>query len=196
MEAHKPTIPQIDVVGPSQRGGAGRPATSFFAEMEKNTNFNSAELERLKKRFLKLDADGNGSIDRNEFLSIPQIANNPLASRMIAIFDEDGGGTVDFQEFVSGLSAFSSRGGREEKLRFAFKVYDMDRDGYISNGELFLVLKMMVGNNLKDAQLQQIVDKTIMEADKDGDGKLSFEEFSAMVSNTDIVKQMTLEDLF
>ena len=90
----------------------------------------------------------------------------------------------------------------------------MDRDGFISNGELFLVLKMMVGNNLKDGQLQQIVDKTIMEADKDGDGKLSFDEFVMMVSNTvrerslkcrvtanrfflqDIVKQMTLEDLF
>lgn len=28
-----------------------------------------------------------------------------------------GGGTVDFQEFVGGLSAFSSRGGREEKLK-------------------------------------------------------------------------------
>jgi hypothetical protein len=25
----------------------------------------------------------------------------------------------------------------------------MDRDGFISNGELYLVLKMMVGNNLK-----------------------------------------------
>lgn len=60
----------------------------------------------------------------------------------------------------------------------------MDRDGFISNGELFLVLKMMVGNNLKDGQLQQIVDKTIMEADQDGDGKLSFEEFAQMVSNT------------
>ena len=34
-------------------------------------------------------------------------------------------------------------------LVVAFKVYDVDRDGYISNGELFLVLKMMVGNNLK-----------------------------------------------
>jgi serine/threonine-protein phosphatase 2B regulatory subunit len=83
----------------------------------------------------------------------------------------------------------------------AFKVYDVDRDGFISNGELFLVLKMMVGNNLKvravtamsstdleysvqDQQLQQIVDKTIMEADQDGDGKLSFEEFALMVSNT------------
>ena len=32
--------------------------------------------------------------------------------------------------------------------------------------------------------MQQIVDKTIMEADKDGDGKLSFEEFAQMVANT------------
>jgi serine/threonine-protein phosphatase 2B regulatory subunit len=100
--------------------------------------------------------DGNGAIDKEEFLALPQINSNPLATRMIAIFDEDGGGDVDFQEFVSGLSAFSSKGNKEEKLRFAFKVYDIDRDNYISNGELFLVLKMMVGNNLKDQQLQQV----------------------------------------
>lgn len=112
---------------------------------------------------------------------------------MIAIFDEDGGGSVDFREFISGLSAFSSRGNKEEKLRFAFKVYDIDRDGYISNGELFLVLKMMVGNNLKDAQLQQIVDKTIMEADKDGDGKINFDEFERMVAATDVTLSMTLD---
>jgi serine/threonine-protein phosphatase 2B regulatory subunit len=111
---------------------------------------------------------------------------------MIAIFDEDGGGDVDFQEFVTGLSAFSSKGNKEEKLRFAFRVYDIDRDGYISNGELFIVLKMMVGNNLKDIQLQQIVDKTIMEADQDGDGKISFEEFTHMVESTDVNLSMTL----
>lgn len=34
-------------------------------------------------------SDGSGSIDRDEFLSIPQIASNPLASRMIAIFDSE-----------------------------------------------------------------------------------------------------------
>ena len=62
----------------------------------------------------------------------------------------------------------------------AFKIYDMDKDGYISNGELFTVLKMMVGNNLKDGQLQQIVDKTIIFADSDGDGKISYEEFCAV----------------
>ena len=115
---------------------------------------------------------------------------------MIAIFDEDGGGDVDFQEFVSGLSAFSSKGNKEQKLRFAFKVYDIDRDGYISNGELFIVLKMMVGSNLKDQQLQQIVDKTIMEADLDKDGKISFEEFTKMVESTDISMSMTLGECF
>jgi serine/threonine-protein phosphatase 2B regulatory subunit len=63
----------------------------------------------------------------------------------------------------------------------------MDRDGYISNGELFAVLKMMVGSNLKDTQLQQIVDKTIINADKDGDGKINyegnFERFGGLYSN-------------
>ncbi|RFU79905.1 calcineurin subunit b [Trichoderma arundinaceum] len=139
--------------------------------------------------------DNSGTIERDEFLSLPQISSNPLATRMIAIFDEDGGGDVDFQEFVSGLSAFSSKGNKEQKLQFAFKVYDIDRDGYISNGELFIVLKMMVGSNLKDQQLQQIVDKTIMEADLDKDGKISFEEFTKMVENTDVSMSMTLASM-
>ena len=50
----------------------------------------------------------------------------------------------------------------------------------------------MVGTNLKNDQLQQIVDKTIMEADKDRDGKISFEEFMEMVENTDVSMSMTL----
>jgi Ca2+-binding EF-hand superfamily protein len=131
-----------------------------------------------------MNPEANGSGTAREF------------HRMIAIFDEDGGGDVDFQEFVSGLSAFSSKGNKEQKLQFAFKVYDIDRDGYISNGELFIVLKMMVGNNLKDQQLQQIVDKTIMEADLDKDGKISFEEFTKMVENTDVSMSMTLGKAF
>jgi len=68
-------------------------------------------------------------------------------------------------------------------VEVAFKIYDIDRDGYISNGELFQVLKMMVGNNLKDAQLQQIVDKTIIYSDKDGDGRISYDEFCAVSYN-------------
>jgi len=171
----------------------GQAGSQPLEEMVNSSNFNAEEIQRLYKRFLKLDSDHSGSVDREEFLAVPQIANNPLASRMIAIFDEDGGGDVDFKEFIKGLSAFSGKGSKREKLEFAFKVYDMDRDNLISNGELFLVLKMMVGNNLKDNQLQQIVDKTIMEADSDLDGKISFDEFLVLVENTDVAKQMTLD---
>ena len=39
---------------------------------------------------------------------------------------------------------------------------------------------------------EKIVDKTIMEADTDRDGKISFEEFTKMVENTDISMSMTL----
>lgn len=43
---------------------------------------------------------------------------------------------------------------------------------------------------------KQIVDKTIMEADKDRDGKISFEEFTKMVENTDVSNSMTLGKLW
>ena len=70
----------------------------------------------------------------------------------------------------------------------AFQVYDIDNDGFISNGELFQVLKMMVGSNLNDVQLQQIVDKTIIEADLDKDGKISFDEFCKIIGkNSDSI---------
>uniref|UniRef100_A0A671X4C9 Dynein axonemal assembly factor 10 n=2 Tax=Sparus aurata TaxID=8175 RepID=A0A671X4C9_SPAAU len=138
--------------------------------------FDADEIKRLGKRFKKLDLDNSGSLSVEEFMSLPELQQNPLVQRVIDIFDTDGNGEVDFKEFIEGVSQFSVKGDKEQKLRFAFRIYDMDKDGYISNGELFQVLKMMVGNNLKDTQLQQIVDKTIINADKDGDGRISFEE--------------------
>jgi serine/threonine-protein phosphatase 2B regulatory subunit len=55
------------------------------------------------------------------------------------------------------------------------------------------VLKMMVGSNLKDTQLQQVVDKTMRMADKNEDGKISFEEFAISVGNTDVPTKMVVE---
>ena len=39
------------------------------------------------------------------------------------------------------MSKFSSKAEKEEKLRFAFRIYDIDNDGFISNGELFQVIQ-------------------------------------------------------
>ncbi|CCF56014.1 hypothetical protein KAFR_0A05790 [Kazachstania africana CBS 2517] len=169
-------------------------ATSRIVDnLLEDTNFDRDEIERLRKRFMKLDRDSSGSIDKNEFMSIPGVSSNPLAARIMEVFDSDNSGDVDFQEFITGLSIFSGRGSKDEKLNFAFKIYDIDKDGYISNGELFIVLKIMVGNNLDDDQLQQIVDRTIMENDSDGDGKLNFEEFKNAIETTEVAKSLTLQ---
>jgi serine/threonine-protein phosphatase 2B regulatory subunit len=53
---------------------------------------------------------------------------------------------------------------------------------------------MMVGNNLKDHQLQQIVDKSIIEADFEGIGKVSFEGFKRIVERTDIAKKLVVDE--
>jgi len=155
--------------------------------------FDAEEIKRLGKRFKKLDLDNSGSLSVDEFMSLPELQQNPLVQRVIEIFDDDGNGEVDFKEFIQGVSQFSVKGDKNSKLKFAFRIYDIDNDGYISNGELFQVLKMMVGNNLKDTQLQQIVDKTILFADKDDDGKISFEEFCEIVGNTDVHKKMVVD---
>ena len=94
--------------------------------------------------------------------------------RVIAVLDKNKDGNISFLEFVQGLNSLSSHAAEEDKLRFAFKIYDINDDGYISNGELFQVLKIMIGSNLNDMQLQQLVDRTMIKADTDFDGKISF----------------------
>ena len=112
---------------------------------------------------------------------------------MSDVLDADGSGEIDFKEFVEGIATFGVLGDRQSKLKFAFKIYDIDKYGFISNGELFQVLKTMVGNNLKDVQLQQLVDRTINSVDKDQDGKISFEEFCKFLEKSDIDKKLTLQ---
>ena len=90
------------------------------------------------------------SFSLKDFFSTVELAQNPLVKRVIAVLDKNKDGNVSFLEFVQGLNSLSSHATEEEKLRFAFKIYDINDDGYISNGELYDVLKMMIGSNLND----------------------------------------------
>lgn len=133
-----------------------------------------------------MDVDGSGQLEPNEFFDVPgkcniELAQNPLVQRVISVFDKNGDGNISFYEFVTGLSRLTEGGSEQDKLKFLFSIYDIDNDGFISNGELFRVLKMMVGNNLNDIQLQQLVDRTIIKADEDYDGKISFNEFCKVI---------------
>jgi serine/threonine-protein phosphatase 2B regulatory subunit len=154
--------------------------------------FSQEELLMLEQRFRRLDKDGSGMLEPNEFFDIPELAQNPLVQRVISVFDKNKDGNISFYEFVTGISKLTEAGSEEDKMRFLFSIYDIENDGFISNGELFKVLKMMVGNNLTDVQLQQLVDRTIIRADEDFDGKISYEEFCKMIRNLEIGDKLTL----
>ena len=55
---------------------------------------------------------------------------------------------------------------------------------------------MMVGNNLTDLQLQQLVDRTIIKADLDFDGKISYDEFKEMVKHLDIGAKLKINKIW
>jgi len=55
------------------------------------------EIRRLGKRFRKLDLDNSGSLSVDEFMTLPELQQNPLFQRVIDIFDSDGNGEVDFK---------------------------------------------------------------------------------------------------
>lgn len=91
--------------------------------------------------------DNSGSLSVEEFMSLPELQQNPLVQRVIDIFDTDGNGEVDFKgekssflliciglrrsyiytflknfslpttEFIEGMSQFSVKGDKESKLR-------------------------------------------------------------------------------
>jgi len=145
------------------------------------SDFTPDEINRLFRRFRKLDTDRSGALSVEEFMAIPELEHNPLVRRVVDTFDTNRSGEVDFKEFIQALNIFVKPDAEEEKLKFTFKIYDVDGDDYISNSDLFQVLKAMVGNNLNDTQLQQLVDRTIRQGDKDRDGVLSFNEFKLIV---------------
>eukprot|EP00922_Rhytidocystis_sp_ex-Travisia-forbesii_P037914 GHVS01056442.1.p1 GENE.GHVS01056442.1~~GHVS01056442.1.p1 ORF type:complete len:179 (-),score=35.03 GHVS01056442.1:2328-2864(-) len=156
-------------------------------------NFSERDIKKLYKRFQALDTNNNGQLDPHELFDVPEIADNPLVKRVISIFDTNHDGKVSFVEFLVGLAKLAAGTDETQKTKFAFDIYDINKDGFISNGELFTVMKMMVGSNLNDQQLQQLVDRTLLQADKDGDGLISFDEFNEMVSHIDIGDKLRID---
>ena len=156
-----------------------------------------AELRRLFRKFKRLDTDHSGTLSVTEFLAIPELEHNPLVRRVVSTFDRDNNGEVDFHEFISAITVFvraqSTQQSLNEKYEFTFRLYDVDNDGFISNADLFAVLKNMVGNNLNDIQLQQLVDRTIIKGDLDKDGKLNYDEYIKMVQNSELGEKLRIE---
>ncbi|XP_044729978.1 calcineurin B homologous protein 1 [Chrysoperla carnea] len=175
-----------------------------IAQIQEETGFTPNQIERLYSRFTSLDRGDCGTLSREDFLRIPELAINPLGDRIVhAFFQQSSTDRVNFLQFMRVLAHFrpikknreNKLNSREEKLRFAFKMYDLDNDELISRDELLAILHMMVGANISEEQLGSIAERTIIEADENGDGMISFEEFCKALQRTDVEQKMSIRFL-
>ncbi|GFP96520.1 calmodulin [Phtheirospermum japonicum] len=138
------------------------------------------QIAEFKEAFSLFDKDGDGCITSKELGTVMRsLGQNPTEAELIDMIDEvdaDRNGSIDFPEFLSLMARKMKDSDSEEELKEAFEVFDKDKDGFISAAELRHVM-----TNLGEKMTDEDVNDMIREADLDGDGVVSYEEFVKMM---------------
>merc|ERR1719245_275763 len=160
------------------------------ARRKSNKSKNKVELteeqkQEIREAFDLFDTDGSGSIDAKELkVAMRALGFEPKKEeikKMISDIDKDGSGSIDFSEFLEMMTTkMSEKDSREEILK-AFRLFDDDETGFITLKNLRRVSKE-IGENMTDEELQEMID----EADRDGDGQVSEEEFLRIMKKTSL----------
>jgi len=192
-------------------------ADEKIVEIENETGFTRKQIQRLYKRFNEIDKTHKGYLEREDFMRIAELAINPLGDRLVDAFftesvahpnqseryyeDYDDRRLI-FRQFARVLAYFRPISDEQDtpnyinskmnKLRFAFSMYDLGKNNFITRQEFKFILNIMIGANITKDQLDSIVDRTIIEADLNKDGHISFEEFCAAMDRIDIGQKMSI----
>mmetsp|Transcript_118251 Transcript_118251/g.295062 ORF Transcript_118251/g.295062 Transcript_118251/m.295062 type:complete len:166 (-) Transcript_118251:70-567(-) len=151
-------------------------ATAAAAAAGPGLDLTEGQIEEFKEAFSLFDKDGDGTITVQELgIVMRSLGKRPTPDElkaMIAEVDENGSGRIEFAEFLKILAIKLQEVDSVEEMREAFMVFDRDKSGSVSAGELKHVM-----NNLGEQVTNEEVEEMIREADADGDGELSFEDF-------------------
>uniref|UniRef100_A0A8C4UW55 Potassium voltage-gated channel interacting protein 3 n=1 Tax=Falco tinnunculus TaxID=100819 RepID=A0A8C4UW55_FALTI len=166
------------------------------------TKFTKKELQSLYRGFK--NECPSGLVDEETFKFIysqffPQGDASTYAHFLFDAFDSDHNGVLCFQDFVVGLSVLL-RGTVHQKLKWAFNLYDINKDGYITKEEMLEIMKSiydMMGRcthpTLRDSAPAEHVELFFQKMDRNGDGVVTFEEFlETCQKDKDIMSSMQI----
>ncbi|XP_033757617.1 Kv channel-interacting protein 1-like isoform X7 [Pecten maximus] len=152
----------------------------------RNTKFSRKELQIMYRGF-KQECP-TGIVNEETFKEIyaqffPQGDSSAYAHYVFNTFDHDRNGTISFEEFVMGLSVLS-RGTLQERLQWAFSLYDINGDGIITKEEMNDIVSAiyeMMGRfsepTVDETTARDHVDRVFQKMDLNKDGVISLEEF-------------------
>ncbi|GAB5569860.1 calsenilin isoform X3 [Prionailurus iriomotensis] len=165
-------------------------------QLQAQTKFTKKELQSLYRGFK--NECPTGLVDEDTFKLIysqffPQGDATTYAHFLFNAFDADGNGAIRFEDFVVGLSILL-RGTVHEKLKWAFNLYDINKDGYITKEEMLAIMKSiydMMGRHTypilrEDAPLEH-VERFFQKMDRNKDGVVTIDEFLETCQKTDRV---------
>jgi Ca2+-binding EF-hand superfamily protein len=131
------------------------------------------------KKFLCLFLDHSGSISKTELKRVLNALNikpsEKELQRLMTLMDSDHSGEIDYNEFRKVMADSFFKKHSKQELLGAFKKFDTDGNGYITTKELNDVLSRM-GRHLNRNEVEAM----IRSIDRNGDGKISFEEFCGL----------------
>jgi Ca2+-binding EF-hand superfamily protein len=144
------------------------------------------EKKAIDEVFRTLDLNSDGQLTPDEIkIGYQEFYDKELTdeevSEIVRRVDFRKTGAIDYSEFVV-ASMFERNLLDEKRLKAAFKMFDKDRDGYIDANNLKKVLASF-GDSNKEMD-DYINNKIIKEFDRDGDGKISYQDFKAMMFQT------------
>ncbi|CAL1126429.1 unnamed protein product [Cladocopium goreaui] len=146
----------------------------------KSISLTEAQVEEFQEAFGLFDKDGNGCISVDELgVVLKALGRTPTQDELKAMIgeaDEDGSGQIEFPEFLKLMAAKLHDMDSVEELQEAFSVFDRDKSGQVTASELKHVM-----NSLGEKVTNEEVEQMIAEADIDGDGELSVDDFIQFV---------------
>lgn len=136
------------------------------------------EIKKLKEEFDKIDVNKDGEISKNELIKCLEVLypSQEAIYRANQIFKEidfNNDGTINFSEFLT-VNIQKEKLLNEETLDNAFKMFDIDGNGYITIDELKKTMPLEITSKSGWKEL-------VSEVDKDGDYQISFKEFKEMM---------------